>query len=85
MLAFELRQNNELLQAEASVAYVELRNNSLMDIAQSDGLLNALVRAGEGADLAKIDTLRLEMFYRSVFVNWEWEFEQYSFGGARSS
>jgi hypothetical protein len=56
-----------------------------MDIAQSDGLLNALARAGEGADLAKIDTLRLEMFYRSVFVNWEWEFEQYSFGGARSS
>ncbi len=79
-LAFELQQNNELLQSQASVTYVELRRDSLHFLTQNDELLKTILKAREGADLSQLETLRLESFYRSVLVNWEWEYEQYEEG-----
>ncbi len=76
-LAFELQQNNELLQSQVSVTYVELRRTGLNFFTQNDELLRSVLKAREGEDLNKLEALRLDSFYRSVFVNWEWEYQQY--------
>ena len=79
-LAVELQKNNELLQSEASVTYVDLRRNGLMGLVQNDELLKTMVKSREGQELTQVELLRLETYYRSVFVNWEWEYKQFEAG-----
>ena len=79
-LAVELRQNNELLQSAAGVTYVEMRRDGLISLFQNDELLKSMVKAREGGDLNQLESMRLETFYRAVFVNWQWEYEQYETG-----
>ncbi len=79
-LAVELQQNNELLQSQASITFVEIRSGSLNNLAQNDELLKTILKAKEGEDLSPLESKRLEIFYRSVFVMWEWEYGQYDKG-----
>lgn len=79
-LAFELKQNNELLQSQASVTYVELRREGINNLTQNDELLKSMLKAKEGIELNDLEMLRLQTFYRTVFVNWEWEYEQFEKG-----
>jgi hypothetical protein len=79
-LAFELRQNNALLQSEASIAYVEMRSHGLSDTAKDRAYLGTFLKAIEGEELTPVESLSLDFHYWSLFVNWEWEYEQYSKG-----
>lgn len=76
-LAVELRQNNELMQSEASIAYVEMRKDGILSQAQNEDFLRAILKVRHGEQLTELELLRLELYYYSIFVNWEWEYEQY--------
>ena len=79
-LAVELQQNNELLQSQASITYVEMRSGSLHNLLQNDELLKTVLKAKEGENLSPLESQRLEILYRSAFINWEWEYGQYEKG-----
>jgi hypothetical protein len=79
-LAVEIRQNNELMQSEASIAYVEMRRGGLRSQAQDNEFLGSILKAGAGEALSPLDSLKLDLWYYSIFVNWEWEYEQYQAG-----
>jgi hypothetical protein len=79
-LAVEIRQNNELLQSEASIAYVEMRRGGLRAQAQDDEFLRTILKAEAGEELSSLEWLKLDLWYYSIFVNWEWEYEQYQTG-----
>lgn len=76
-LAIELRQNNELLQSQASIAYVQIRVGSLENQLENTDLFKALYQARQGAKLEPLDRQRLEVYYRQVFAAWDWEYGQY--------
>ena len=79
-LGYELRQNNRLLQSEASVTYVEMRSTGLWDWGANRETLSSLLKAWDGEELSRIESLSLDFQYWSIFVNWEWEYEQYREG-----
>ena len=79
-LGYELRQNNRLLQSEASIAYVEMRTTGLWDWGVNRETLRSLLKAWDGEELSRIESLSLDFQYWSIFVNWEWEYEQYREG-----
>ncbi len=79
-LGFELRQNNALLQSEASVAYVNMRVDGIRSHAQDADLRATIVKAREGRELTPEESLSLDLYYYSIFVNWEWEYAQYREG-----
>lgn len=79
-LGYELRQNNRLLQSEASIAYVEMRSAGLDEWADDRDTLRAMIKAWDGEELSRIESLNLDFKYWSVFVNWEWEYGQYQEG-----
>lgn len=79
-LAFELRQNNALLQSEASIAYVEMRSGGMSETARDSEYLRTFLKAIEGEELSPVESLSLDFEYWSLFVNWEWEYEQYNNG-----
>ncbi len=79
-LAVELQQNNELLQSQADITYVEMRIGAYHNLLQNDELLKTVLKAKEGEDLSPLESHRLEILYRSVFINWEWEYGQYEKG-----
>jgi hypothetical protein len=76
-LAIELRQNNELLQSEAGITYVQARVGALANQLENPELLDALFRARQGEQLEPLDRQRLEVYYRMVFAMWDWEYGQY--------
>jgi len=79
-LGYELRQNNRLLQSEASIAYVEMRTSGLDAWASDRDTLTAMLQAWDGEELGRVEALSLDFNYWSVFVNWEWEYGQYREG-----
>lgn len=76
-LAIELRQNNELLQSQASITYVQIRVGALENQLENPDLLEALYQARQGVQLEPLDRQRLEVYYRLVFAMWDWEYGQY--------
>ena len=79
-LAVELQQNNEIQRGEARRTYMEIRKNAMENQYQNEALLESLLRARSGDPLDALETERLAVYYRSLFVIWEWEYEQYRNG-----
>jgi hypothetical protein len=79
-LALQIRQGNELLQSEASIAYVEMRSGGLRERGQDREHLEALQKAWDGEELSNVELLSLDFWYWAMFVNWEWEYGQHEEG-----
>ena len=79
-LGYELRQNNRLLQSEASIAYVEMRIAGLSGWGEDRETVRTLLKAWDGQELSPVESTSLDFLYWSVFVNWEWEYAQYREG-----
>jgi len=79
-LAVEIRQNNALMQSEASIAYADMRRGSYRDLAEDTELLRTLLKATNGEELSQLEALSLDYYSRSLFVTWEWELGQYQEG-----
>ena len=80
LLAFELHQNNELLEAEANLVLSQNRISANELLATDDGLSQAFIDGLNGEQLSQLQTLKLERFYVAVFTRWEWEHEQFRRG-----
>jgi len=79
-LAVELQQNNEIQRGEARRTYMEIRKTAMENQYQNEALLESLLKARSGGELTPLEAERLAAYYRSVFVIWEWEYEQHRNG-----
>jgi len=80
-LAFELRQNNDLLTSQARVARHELRSNDTSRIVlQNVELLPILVKARANEVLTPNDLLALDMYLEQWILDWQFVFVEWQQG-----
>jgi hypothetical protein len=80
LLAYELHQNNELMETQASLARLQNRVGAYTLVATNDDLANAVLKDQSGEALSKLEALKVEYFYATTLSKWEWEYQQYLSG-----
>ena len=85
LLAYELRQNNELLLAEASQRALENRAGALQRWADDNGdMMQLRLKAVRDDQLTTEEEWRVLSDAGTLFVNWEWEYQQLESGRVTS-
>ena len=79
-LAYELRQNNAFLEADAGHQLAQNRTSYFREVAWSAEYADFLAGLKRGEELTDSDRIRLQALYVSLFINWEWEFSEYLAG-----
>jgi len=80
-LAFELRQNNDLLTAQARVARHELRSNDANRVVlQNLDLASVLVKARDGESLTPSESLAVEKYLDQFILDWQFVYVEYQRG-----
>jgi hypothetical protein len=79
-LAIELRQNNELLGAEARFAHSERAIDIYARVSSVPGLADAYAKLRTGEELSATELVQLQAHVMSIFRNFEWQFEEIRFG-----
>jgi len=86
-LAFEIRQNSELLQAEVEVfqaqareAKLDRRTGNSRLVASSPELAEAIHLYKSGGQLTPVQEIQVEAYQRTVLAAWEWQFHEYERG-----
>lgn len=79
-LAFEIRQNNDLLAAQAREALHASRRDINLMIASTPDIAEIVDKVRAGQSLTGGEAVRLEALQRSVMVTMEWQFEEYRRG-----
>ena len=79
-LAFELRQNNELLEAQAREAVHERRTNGNLLLATTPDLTDIFAKVDAGEGLTRSESLRLSAFNRATLASMEWQYGEYRRG-----
>ena len=75
-LGYELRQNNDLLEAEVRFNHKEARSGWFRNLATNPHLTELIVKAQEGELLSSSEVFQLESLYRHLFTEWEWEVQE---------
>jgi hypothetical protein len=77
-LGYELRQNNELMSADANLRLLDNRILYFQRLAVDDGGLAAalLKRAGD-EQLTPLESFKLQNMHVATWIMWEWEFGRY--------
>jgi hypothetical protein len=76
LLAFELHQNNELLESQANLVLLQNRLAGAEWIASDDSLGMALIKEQNGGELNPLELFKLENYYYATLSKWEWEHRQ---------
>jgi hypothetical protein len=80
-LAYELEQNNSLLEAQASHELLQDRLDIRSGVVNgSDEVTEFWVRVSTNAPLTIADELRLTSFVEGVLLRWQYEYSQYADG-----
>ena len=79
-LAFELRQNNELLVAQTTYSQFAIDREQRMAIIQTDGLLEAMVKVQSNSPLSETEDLRLQFLYNDMVDTWRWQYREVQAG-----
>ncbi len=79
-LAFELRQNNELLVAQTTYSQFAIDREQRMAIIQTDGLLEAMVKVQSNSPLSETEDLRLQFLYNDMVDAWRWQYREVQAG-----
>ena len=79
-LAFELHQNNELLEAQAQFNHKETRANLLGEFEHNPELARIFVKAASGKTLTPVEQLQLDSRWDRLFTSWEREFYEAEHG-----
>jgi hypothetical protein len=82
-LAVELRQNNELLRAEADFNYLQNRINNRQDVITDPEYAALWVRIENNDSLTADEQLRLDYHIEATILAWQWEYGQLSDGNLR--
>ena len=76
LLVYELRQNNELMEAEARLNRANMTVESWRFTAENGELAELREREWLGEELRPADVLRIDALVMSVFVAMEWSFNE---------
>ena len=76
LLAYELHQNNELLESQANLILLQNRLRGTELLVSDDSLGEAVLRDRNGEDLSELDLLKLDNFLLGTLSKWEWEYRQ---------
>ena len=79
-LAFEIRQNNELLAVEARAVGEENRMRDELLILENADLRDVLIRANRGEELTAEELLLLRVFQSTVMNGWQATWLEYEAG-----
>ena len=79
-LAVELRQNNDLLEAQARESIHERRTGFNLLIATTPELTDIFEKIDSGEALSTSEASRVEAFNRAVLASWEWQYGEYRRG-----
>ena len=79
-LGLELRQNNELLEADARRAVLDRRTNSQEIVATNPQLANVLAKAAADEPLTDGEYFQLDAYNRRTLASFEWQFGEYQRG-----
>ncbi len=79
-LAFEIQQNNTLLEAEATQTLMGNRISLNTMLALDDELADVFVKAMTSGELSTVERFKLDYYYLAVLAAWEWEFLRYRQG-----
>ena len=76
-LAFEIRQNNELLSVQASYAQFNIvRERRTRLIENVGGLADLVTRQTNGEELSETDFQRLLLNWLDIVDSWEWQYRE---------
>lgn len=75
-LAFELRQNNELLQFEVDAIVFDNMVWGMEKTVEEPSFAELMFRARNGDDISDAETYRVRGYYRRVFRGFQWEYQQ---------
>ena len=79
-LARQMRQNNDLQRMQVSSIFLQTRVIFFKALYQDDDLMQTILKAKANEELNGLESMRLSTYYRSIFVLWDWEYEQYNNG-----
>jgi hypothetical protein len=79
-LAFELKQNNDLLRAEVRLERAKIRIDAYGQRISSDAALQAIVRSRSGEALNAAETELLESLAMQSYTRWEYVVGEYKEG-----
>lgn len=79
-LAYELRQNNYLLEAQAREAKLDRRTSFNLMVASNPDFARIRTKATQGEALTATELVQQEAFNRAVLASWEWQFNEYKRG-----
>lgn len=80
LVAYELDQNNQYLESQASLNLMSNRADVHEFIAGNRELSEALLAGIKGEPLTELQQFRLERIYVLMFTKWDWEYQQYTQG-----
>jgi len=75
-VAFEIRQNNDLMAAEARFNKVSLSRDAWQTMAENAEYADLLVRARRGDELSEVDEFRVTASNMRYLVNQEWLYRE---------
>jgi hypothetical protein len=78
LLAFELRQNNELMEAEARMHRTAMSVDAWRFFAENGDLVELREREKSGEELSSVETRRVDSSVMSIFVIVAWTFAELS-------
>jgi len=79
-LAFELKQNNELLRADVRRERANVRIEAYGQRIASDAILRAIIRSRSGEPLDATDVELLESLSMQTYTRWEYVVGEYNLG-----
>ena len=79
-LGFELRQNNELLQAQARRDQVDARTATALLELTNPRINQIRYKSEFGEPLTHEEQYQLFNYASFTFINWEWQYEEYRAG-----
>ena len=80
-VAFEIRQNNELLAAEARANRHEYRSqNSNRQFLENPHLAELIVKADDGQQLTEVEQFTIERFYNQILLDFQFVYVEYQHG-----
>lgn len=79
-LAYELRQNNDLLEAQARETKLERRTGFNLTIASTPDLARIAAKLNQNESLTPTELVQQEAYNRAVMASFEWQFNEYQRG-----
>ena len=74
LLAYELHQNNEILETQASLARLQNRVGASTLLATDSELGAAVIKDKGGEPLSELEAFKVENQFGATLAKWEWEY-----------